>query len=438
MTAIKNRLRYYYFKYYQDSVVLKRFSSVFSLDFLVRASNLLLIPVYLKLMTQDEFGLYGYLFSIVGMFALVLNFGMYLAQTKLYHDFTNDQRRSLIFTINITLIFFLIIFLLPIYLFKFDEQIISLLFLHPINYESYRNVLFLAVLVSIYVLMLQNYLITSENIKWLQLYNLCKLIFVNSIVIYLLSAQTGDCVMIRLKYSYLIELLILIFFSLVYFRQMKIEFNLVFVPKTLRIGIPAMLSALLGMIYNFSDKFILEKYGNFSDLAVYNLGFTIASIIMIIFSSFQTVFLPIFFKEKNIEKNFNKTMAILIKMIIIFFVISLFVFILTTGAFYFNIIHSEYSTVLFILPVLLLTSIFQASVHLFSNYIVYFEVLYIGTIAVFFLSLLNIGLNLLLIPNYNIYGAAFSSLVINILSFIFYFIYIKRKCSEHIGQTNNS
>lgn len=428
MSFLKDKINYFYRKYYKDSLLLKRFARVFTLDVLVRASNLILLPVYLKLMTQDEFGLYGYLLSIISIFALILNFGLYLAQIKLYHDYPDDKRRSLIFTINITLIVFLLIVLLPIYIFNFDREIISLLFLHPINYESYRSVLFLAILVSVYVFMLQNFFITSENIKKYQLYNLFKLVFVNSIVIYLLAAKDADSVMIRLKYGYLIELVILLSFSFFYIRQMKAEFNFDFVPKALRIGLPAMLSALLGMIYNFSDKFILEKYGNFSDLAIYNLGFTIAGIIMIMFSSFQTVFLPFFFKEKDIEKIFNKTKAIVLRMMIIFLVISVFLIVVTKAALYFNIIESKYNAVLLIMPILLLTQIFQAAVHLFSNYIVYFEVVYVGTIAVFFLSILNISLNLILIPRYNICGAAFSALIITFCSLVFYYNYTKRKC----------
>jgi O-antigen/teichoic acid export membrane protein len=278
--------------------------------------------------------------------------------------------------------------------------------------------------------MLQNFFVTSENIKKYQLYNLFKLVFVNSIVIYLLTAKDADSVMIRLKYGYMIEMFILLSFSLFYIRQMKASFNFDFVTKALRIGLPAMLSALLGMIYNFSDKFILEKYGNFSDLAIYNLGFTISGILMVIFASFQTVFLPFFFKEKNIEKNFNKTKAIVSRMTVVFLILSLLLVFVTKTALYFGIFDAKYNAVIIILPILLLTQILQAAIQMFTNYIVYFEVVYIGTIAVFFLSILNISLNIILIPRYNIYGAALSGLLIAFLSLIFYYNYTKRKCQN--------
>jgi O-antigen/teichoic acid export membrane protein len=424
-------IAYLYNKYYKNSIVLKRFARVFSLDILVRASNLFLLPVYLKLMTQDEFGLYGYILALIGVFSQILNFGLYLAQVKLFHDYTGEERRSLIFSINVVLISFLIFFITPIYFFKLDRFIVAILFSHEINYFGYRNLVFLAILVSIYVLMIQSYLMTSEKIKKYQLYNFLKLIFVNSIVISALWARNSDSVMIRLKYGYLTELVLLMGFGVYYIRQMNTRFNFQYVRKAIIISTPTMLSALLGMVFNFSDKFILEKYGNFKDLAVYNLGILLATIITLIFSSFQSVFLPFFYKEKDITKNFNKTKLILIRMVAIFIVLGMFILLGTRLAFVFHIFQPKYFTVLFILPILLLTQISQAMVLLLNNYIVYFEIVYVGTVLVFVLSFLNIGLNLYFIPRYNIYGASFSALIISIISFLFYYYFIKWKCASN-------
>ena len=61
--------------YYKNSVVLQRFTKVFSLDVLVKASNMLLLLVYLKLIAVDDVGLFTYILSIIGLFATILNFG---------------------------------------------------------------------------------------------------------------------------------------------------------------------------------------------------------------------------------------------------------------------------------------------------------------------------------------------------------------------------
>src|ERR1035437_9804744 len=103
-------IAYLYNKYYKNSILLKRFANVFSLDILVRASNLFLLPVYLKLMTQEEYGLFGYILALIGVFSKILNFGLYLAQVKLFHDYAGEERRSMIFSINVLLVSFLIFF----------------------------------------------------------------------------------------------------------------------------------------------------------------------------------------------------------------------------------------------------------------------------------------------------------------------------------------
>jgi O-antigen/teichoic acid export membrane protein len=423
-------IAYLYNKYYKNSILLKRFANVFSLDILVRASNLFLLPVYLKLMTQEEYGLYGYILALIGVFSQILNFGLYLAQVKLFHDYAGEERRSMIFSINVLLVSFLVFFVTPIYFFKLDRFIVVILFSHEIDYFGYRNLVFLAILVSVYVLMIQSYLMTSEKIKKYQLYNFLKLVFVNSIVISALWARNSDSVLIRLKYGYLSELVLLTCFGVYYIKQMNTKFNFQYVKKAIKIATPTMLSALLGMVFNFSDKFILEKYGNFKDLAVYNLGILLATIITLVFSSFQSVFLPFFFKEKDITKNFNQTKSILIKMTGIFVLLGIFIVAGAKLAFVFHIIQPKYFTVLFILPILILTQISQTMVLLLNNYIVYFEIVYVGTILVFVLSFLNIGLNLYFIPRYNIYGASFSALIISLISFVFYYYFIKWKCTS--------
>jgi len=73
---------------------LNKFTGVLSIDILVKASGFLLIPVYLRLMTQNEFGLYNYLLSIIQTFSLVLNLGLYIPQSKLYHTLPSRKEKG--------------------------------------------------------------------------------------------------------------------------------------------------------------------------------------------------------------------------------------------------------------------------------------------------------------------------------------------------------
>lgn len=413
------------FDRYKHNVLVKNYAKVFSVDILVKLSSFILLPVYLRLMTQEAYGLYTYLLAIISSFALVMNFGLYVAQSKLYQDYHEEKERgSLLFTINVMLFAFISISLVLTYLTGLDFQIVAILFKNNIDYGSYRNSVFLAITVSVYSFMLFNYFLTSQNIKHVQLYNFLRLIFVNGIVISLLYLYKADSVMVRLKFTYLIEFSFLLVFGPVYIKAMTKKFNKELAKKSLTLALPVMLSAVLGLVLNFSDKFFLEKYGDFKDLAVYNLGFALAGIIPMMFMTFQNIWLPHFFKEKNLKANKEKTFAIIVKIAVFFFLLSLLILVTFKLLLVFQIIEIKYDKVLYLLPILLLTQIASAITPLFSNYTILFEKTYITLFIGVPLSVVSITVNLWLIPKYGLYGAAVSSFLINFSYLVSYYFIV--------------
>ncbi len=97
---------------FKKNAFIGKFFSVLSIDILVKAAGFVLLPFFLRLMTQSEFGLYNYILSIVQTFSLVLNLGLYVALSKLYHLYTvQEQKGELLFTIFSSLFVFNIFFL---------------------------------------------------------------------------------------------------------------------------------------------------------------------------------------------------------------------------------------------------------------------------------------------------------------------------------------
>ena len=47
-------------------------------DILVKASAIILLPIYLHLMTQEEYGVFNYVLSITYSFSVLLNLGLYI------------------------------------------------------------------------------------------------------------------------------------------------------------------------------------------------------------------------------------------------------------------------------------------------------------------------------------------------------------------------
>ena len=411
---------------YKDNPLLVNYSKIFSVDFLVRASNFILLPVYLSIMSQEEFGLYSYIFAIISTFSLVLNFGLYIPQSKLYQDTEDKKNRGiLIYSINVILALSLFFTLSITYFTGFDYLIIKLLFKNYVNYRAYRIYILIAIIMTIYSYMLINYFLTSQKLVYVQVYNLLRVFIVNSIVILALYHFGSDKVETRLQFNYMTEFFLLLLFGYFYVKSMKFEFDKKIAFHSIKLAFPIMISAFLGIFLNFSDRFFLEKYGDYRQLAVYNLGITISSIIPIIFASFQNIWLPFFFKEKNVYQNKEKTKKIIIKLALFFLVLAVFIFVGVYFTFILGIIRDEYKSILTVLPLILITQICIAITPLFSNYIVYFERTHIALYTGIPLVFVSIGVNLTLIPIYGIFGAAIASLIINLAYMIMYYVISK-------------
>ena len=418
------------FGYFNNSGFIKNFATVLGVDILVKASGFILLPLFLRLMSQEEFGLYNYFLSIIQIFSLVLNLGLYVSQSKLYHTYdTKGERGKLLFTIVVTLFLFLALFCITVIAFGWDNVIISALFdKHP-SYSQYKEILFFSLLVTVLSFMLTNYFYTSEKIKLVKSYNIYRIVSINLVAVSALFFFKGEAVYLRLSATYITEFILLCLFATYLIREMVPVFSRKMMLKCIKLGFPIMLSALFGILVNFSDKFLLQKYGSLKELSNYYLAFSFASIIPLIFASLQNVWLPIFLKEKDIEKNFKKTQKLLSKLLLLFSVLAVLIWLLFVVMFWLSIIPHKYFEVMWILPILLLTQIFAAMTPLLSNYLIYFERTEVTSVSGLVMSLVSLGLGLWLVPLLGIYGAALTALLVNFVYLIIYYylvVYLKK------------
>lgn len=426
------------FQIIRANEIANRFVKVFSVDVLVKGATFILLPVYLHLMTQSEVGTFNYLFSFIQTLTILLIFGLSTPQSKLYHDYKGSERGQLLFSINLVLAVFLILILTPVYCFRIDFRIIDFLFEQPIPYHTYRWPLLLGIITSVLSYMLLNYLLTSENIKRVQQYNLFRLFLSNGIVIAILWLSKGDKVLSRLTIYYICEIFLVVCFVSVYIKQFIPVFNYKLIRKVLSLSLPVFLLAIISTVQGFSDKFFVQQKTDMSALAVYTLGITIASVCSLIIMSFQNIWLPIFFKEKDVAVNFRKTKK-MVKLIVVAFTILAIVMIAGIKvAIKFTIIPAAYSEVLVILPFLFLSQIILVVNALFGNYFIYFERTMLGALTGGSVYVICFILNFLLIPRYGIPGAVASLLCGNVILVTVVYLVVKRLYRKNKNRKHES
>ncbi len=401
---------------------------MFGIDFLVKVSGFFLLPVYLLLMTQQEYGLYSYLLAIMTYLGQFFGLGFYVSQMKIYHDFSSErEKESFLFTINFFLLVASGFLIFLLYIFNLDIAIINYFFNEEISYMDYRLYFVFYIFLSIFSLMLYSFFITTENLKFVKTFNVLKLFLLNGIVLLLLYINNNqDAVLIRFKYSFLVELALFFLFLYFFVKKMVFIFNTSILKKSLKIGLPVMLASFVAMIYGLTDRFFLERYYDLETLGIYTLGITLCSIIPLSMASFHTVFSPIIFKEKDNLINFKKTNKIAKISFITYIFLGILLFFSAFIMFSFEIISSDYFDILYVLPIMIFGAIFYALSQLYQLITTNLEKSHISLIFHVVSTIICIVFSVILVPQIGMYGAAFSVLLATSSSLTMHFYYIKK------------
>ena len=423
MTLIKH----YIDKYIKGNEVFSRFVNVFSVDVVVRGANFLLVFVFLYLMTQNEFGVYGYLYSFAMTVSGILNFGFYASMTKLYADNVGDKKKqaSMLFTVTTSFLVLVGLAMLIIFFTKIDIDFYSLLNkssgISASTYLNYRVYVFVAILSMIFTNYITFYFVGSDQIRKLQAFNIIRFLLANGTAVLVLYFSAADAVMLRLAITYVVELFLTIIFGSFLFKNFLPTYNVAYLKKAFKIGMPITFAALMSAMMNFGDKFFVMKYAGANDFAVYNLGILLATIVLIVYQSFNFIWFPLFLREKDLVVLRRKTRRYIL---IIFFGLSAIGLCLWLGTFIAlecKIIPQKYSGVLPILPILILSQVFASLVGLLVNYMTYFEKTYIQIFVGAGVSIFGYFLYDYFVKGYLGIGAALALLILNIVSFIFYY-----------------
>jgi O-antigen/teichoic acid export membrane protein len=409
-----------------------RMLTFLGMDVLSKVSSFLLLPVYLRLMTQDEYGLYNYILTIVTSFSVILNFGLYVSQAKFYSDTHKSEKRKVVtFNIFILLTVLTALCLIPIYAFGWDYSLIRFLFKDDIGYSKFRWAMLLATVVTVYTVILSNYFVTAEKAGLFRRYNLFRLIVINGVVLLCLYYFKGEKIHVRLLYTYLCELLALVIFFFYYAREMMPRIDLGLMRGFLKLGTPVMFTAVWGMISNYCDKFFLEKYGTAKDLSYYYLAFAVANVIYLICMAVHNSWMPTFLKEKDMAVNIRKTKKLFYTLTGGLLILGVFLMIGLYVAIRIGVISNKYMPAIYVLPFLLVAQVVSGMVLLSSNYMVYFEKTYHTLI----LGLITCGVGVLaawlMVPPWGVYGAVIGYLIVQVAHCVLSLVLIRYLLARH-------
>ena len=396
-----------------------RFFKIFSVDVLVKAGGFLLLPVYLQIMSPDEFGKYSYLFSIVGMYVFIFGMGQHVALSRFYHanEFSREELVSNIYIV-LTLSFFLFLAILL----AFQSLVVEMLFKSGLSDILYYIAVALAVLMTLDQIFMM-YLYQSEQVDLIRNKKLFDFFCINILALislYYIACCSVDARIGSMLVSYII-ILALFYRVLLRKRYIKISKRSYKVcQRFVKNGIPVAIGSFANFFIAFGDRFVIEKLLDETALGIYSFAVIISGVLLMIFGSFQSIWLPYFFKEKNLDTSFRRVYKIIILYgcgsIVAGVGLYALVYLLAN---YF--IDPIYLSSLKFLWLLLFAVSFQVFGMLIAGFYQIFEKNYVSVPINIGAGLLNIQLNYYFVENLQLLGAALSTVIVSVLLFVVHF-----------------
>lgn len=235
----------------------------------------------------------------------------------------------------------------------------------------------------------------------------------------------------NLSYSYFLSALIILIFVLVFFHfkfpPLKFRRDFLVWKKFLIMSWPLALVALFSTIYNSTDSVMLGYFGMITENGWYNAAYRITITTLILVSLISTSFYPVlskFFKES--KEKLQRVWGHQLEIMILFFLPLVVGGIVLAPKIIYFIYPLDFAPSILAFQILILTSgiIFLCTplydVMIASNQQT--KTFWVGLSA----AVINIILNLFLIPKYSLYGAAVATVITYLFILLIFTILIKK------------
>ncbi|MFC0876841.1 oligosaccharide flippase family protein [Saccharicrinis sp. FJH2] len=402
-------------------------TSVYALgNIAIKLIGVILIPLYTnaEYLTHEEFGVLTVLEATLQLLLGLLTFAMISSLTRWYWD---DKYKNIQNSIFFTTILFLVVVLIPTIagLMLFANPLSNLLF-KDVDYSYLLRLTFATAGIQIInnqILCLVRLQSLSKKYVFIQVF---KITLVLLLILYwiLLKHQGLEAIW---KANLIAEIIILIILFPYLLRNIELKFQFKIFNEMIRYGFPLMLASVSGVMLAVTDRYMLSSLSGLEETGVYSVGFRIANVLKLVIStSLLFSIAPLRMKKMNEPNNQRFYSKVFTYSGYIFIIgalgISLFslegIKIFTSSPLYWKSNG--------IVPIIAMALFFGLLKDNITVGLSIKKATGVIGIFIFITGVLNIVLNILLIPVLDIYGAALSTL----LSQLFLFVMLLRSAQK--------
>ena len=386
-----------------------------------RGITFLLLPIYTNLFSLSDYGIISLVYTFLGFMNVILHYGLDASLLKHYVPADIEERKSILTNAYASFLLTTVVFFLFLVFFRSD--ISGLLFGNPLPSITLMvaGILFFDVLWSMHVLLLRAegkpvfYTAVSFINVFLTLgLNILFVMYLKLGISGVLISNliTSGCIFF-ITFPIIIKQISITTLSVKQWKRM------------MKFGFPFLPAGIFSMILELSDRYILHYLTNLETVGLYNAGYKLGMLMMLVVMGFNMAWQPYFLKKEKNEREYvaNVTTYVLSALVFLWILILIWTDALVKLQFgEFTFFGDQYWASIQIVSIIALAYIFHAlfllqlpGVYLLERSGLIAWIRGLGAVS-------NIILNLLFIPEYGIVGAACATCISFILMAVFIFM----------------
>lgn len=388
---------------------LLKHSSIYGIgNILSKLVAFILLPLYTRYLTPQDYGVLELLDVTTGMIGIVVSIGIAEALSRFYYTYEKDKDRNTV--VSTAYIITVTIGIISALIFIGISEYLAELILDSKKYTIYFELSFLALVIGLIIDLGQVYLrILQRSVMFISISMIHLVIGVSLNVYFIVFLQQG--VLGILYANVLSKLIVGTPVAIWIVKKVGLRFKSSLAKEMLVYSAPLIPSHLAHSFVGYSDRYFIKHFASIQDAGIYGIANKIGTAIHMLFTSpFIMTFIPRRFEIANREDARDIFASVYQYYLIGITVIAMFVSvyakeivdIMTT---------KDYLLAAEIIPIICFTMVLLGLKYHFEFGILYSKktkyYLYVNGIT----AVLHLALNMLLISRYGIYGAALAALL---------------------------
>lgn len=387
-----------------------------SADLFSKGLSFLSIPIFTRLLLIEEYGILSVYTSYVGLFTIIFGLGFRGAVTRFYYD---NQREF--FSFLASNFWFLVISgtVLSLLLVSFKNYL-RLIFNIPIPMMLIGvGVIFLTSLIELF----QSYFIAAKRSKSLSVTTIVQGLSILSLSVLLMLNLGSERYYGRAIAELVAVILLIGYFLFDFGTRNKFRINRNEVKYSLLFGIPIVFHLLAQSVLNFFDQVIINQLVGPKETGIYALAYKVGMIQSIISMGVLKAWTPFLYAKLNskeyssIEKLANKNAWIIGGVGVCLILFSKEIIILLADP--------SFNEAEPIVPIVVIGYLFFFLYSMYIGFAFYNKSTKLMFLFTLIAGAINVGLNYLLIPQYGIVAAAWTTVFAFLCLFILHYINVK-------------